>query len=69
VTLALLALSAGAGGLVDLLIVCLVVGAILCIASLAAAYLGAPPLLMKVIYVVVCVVAAVYAIRVLASML
>jgi hypothetical protein len=69
VTLALLALSAGAGGLVDLLIVCLVVGAILYVASLAAAYLGAPPLLMRVVYVVVVVVALVYAIRVLAGLL
>jgi hypothetical protein len=68
-TLALLALSAGAGGLVDLLIVCVVVGAILYLASLATAYLGAPPLLMRVVYVIVCVVAVVYAIRVLASLL
>lgn len=59
----------GVPGLVQLLIVCIIVGAILYVASLVAGYLGAPPFLMRIVYVIVCVIVCIYAIRILASLL
>lgn len=59
----------GAPALVQLLIICVVVGAILYLASLATNYMGAPPILMRFVYVIITVVVCIYAIRVLATLL
>lgn len=58
-----------AAGLVQLLIVAIVIGAIIYIASIIAAYLGAPQILMRIIYIIVAVIFCIYAIRILASFL